>query len=52
MELYDLLELLQNEYGLIFGTEKVLQAVRDSELYYDPIMEKLYPDYDTYYEEI
>ena len=31
---------------------KILETVRHSDLYYDAIMEAVYIDYDTYFEEV
>ncbi len=52
IELYDLLDMLQDEYGLKQTKEDVIYTVRGSDMYYDAIMETVYIDYDTYYEEI
>ena len=32
--------------------DKIKQVISESDLYYDPIMEAVYIDYDTYFEEI
>ena len=52
IEIYDLLDLLSVEYGLSIGKDKLIEAVRHSSMYYDSIMQTVYIDYDTYYEEI
>ena len=52
MDLYDLQETLERRYGLKFSNEKLIEVVRGSDLYYDAIMEAVYVDYDTYFEEI
>ena len=36
----------------ILGEGKIIEESKDTNLYYDRIMEKLYVDYDTYFEEI
>lgn len=52
IELYDLHALICNDYGIAIDQYKVLEAVRNTDLYYDAIMEKVYVDYNTYFEEI
>ncbi|MBQ8836842.1 MAG: hypothetical protein IJ002_04965 [Clostridia bacterium] len=51
-DIYDLLDLLQNGYGLKQSRDDLVYTIRQSDMYYDPIMETAYIDYDTYYEEI
>ena len=51
-DLYDLKEYLEEHYGVALPTEKIIENVRESDLYYDSIMEAVYLDYDTYFEEI
>lgn len=52
IDLYELLDLLNNRYGISLPKEKVIEIIRGTELYYDTIMEAVYIDYDTYFEEI
>ena len=52
MDFYDLQDVLQNYYGIILPKEKLLAIIEGTELYYDAIMEAVYIDYDTYFEEI
>lgn len=52
MDIYDFCELLEKQYGLSIDIYKVRTLVNDSGMYYDPIMEKIYIDYETYYEEV
>lgn len=49
---YDLVELLENYYGIVLPKEKIINAINGANLYYDAIMEAVYLDYDTYFEEI
>lgn len=44
--------MLENQYGIFLPKEKVVEIISDTELYYDAIMETVYIDYDTYFEEI
>ena len=32
--------------------DKVLEIIRETDMYYDAIMEAVYIDYDTYFEEV
>ena len=52
IDLYDLLDLLKNDYNIIIPKEKILEMIKGTDLYYDTIMEIVYIDYDTYFEEI
>jgi hypothetical protein len=46
------MDLLENHYGITLPKEKILTTIGGTELYYDKIMEAVYIDYDTYFEEI
>lgn len=52
MDIYELYELLEQRYGLLIKHDKILETIRTSDLYYDSIMEAVYIDYDTYFEEV
>lgn len=52
IDFYDLLDMLENQYGIFLPKEKAVEIISDTELYYDAIMETVYIDYDTYFEEI
>lgn len=52
IDFYDLLDMLENQYSIFLPKEKVVEIISDTELYYDAIMETVYIDYDTYFEEI
>lgn len=47
-----LLSAVADEYNIKLDRWKVIEECKDAGLYYDRIMEKLYIDYDTYFEEI
>jgi hypothetical protein len=52
IDVYDLLDTLKNQFGISLPKEKVIEIINGTELYYDKIMEAVYIDYDTYFEEI
>ena len=52
IEIYELQEVLEEEYGIQLDKYKLSEIVKESSLYYDGIMETVYIDYDTYFEEI
>lgn len=52
IEIYDLKDLLEEEYGIVLEKDKLTWLIKESSLYYDGIMETVYLDYDTYFEEI
>jgi hypothetical protein len=48
----DLVEELNNTYGIELERSDIVQKIKGSLIYYDSIMEALYDSYETYYEEI
>lgn len=50
IEVKDLEDVLKQQYNININTWKLIQTVKDSSMYYDPISEKIFADYDTYYE--
>ncbi len=52
IEIYELMDLLEDEYGIVLEKDKLTWLIKESTLYYDSIMETVYLDYDTYFEEI
>ncbi len=52
IDIYDLTDLLDGHYGVKMPKDKVVEFIRSTDLYYDTIMETVYMDYDTYFEEI
>lgn len=52
IDFYDLMDMLKNHYGIKLSKDKLITIIGGTELYYDTIMEAVYIDYDTYFEEI
>ena len=52
IDIYDLLDLLDASYGIKVRKDKLLAIIGNTELYYDTIMEAVYINYDTYFEEV
>lgn len=52
MDIYDFINMLRDDYGIILSKDKVIQLAKPTTMYYDSIMEKLYLSKDFYYEEI
>lgn len=52
IDLYDLTDKLQNKYNVNMNRNRLIDTVKNSSMYYDPISEKVFADYDTYYEVI
>lgn len=52
MDLYDLVDYLEDEYGIKSDRDKLKFLIKDSDMYYDQIMDAVYIDYDTYFEEV
>lgn len=52
IDFYELKDLLEEHYGIVLPKEKIQEFINSTELYYDKIMEAVYIDYNTYFEEI
>lgn len=52
MELHDLVNYLDETYDLQINRWKLLETIHDSSMYYDKITEKVYAEYEVYFEEI
>lgn len=51
IDIYELVEILNEKYNTQLSASKIIEKVRNSEMYYDEIMEKAYLDLNYYYEE-
>ena len=51
IDVYELVEILNEKYNTQLSVSKIIEKVRNSEMYYDEIMEKAYLDLNYYYEE-
>ena len=52
IDIYDLHDMLETQYGIVLPKDKVIELVKNTDLYYDTIMQTVYVDYDTYFEEV
>ncbi|MBQ3489970.1 MAG: hypothetical protein IJA86_05220 [Clostridia bacterium] len=53
IDIYDFQALLREDYGLEFSISDIISNhIARTDLYYDSIMETIYMDYETYFEEI
>ncbi|OME46841.1 hypothetical protein BSK59_28775 [Paenibacillus odorifer] len=52
IDIYDLIELLKDTYGLTADRSRIISIINNGSMHYDSIMEKIYIDYDTYFEEV
>ena len=52
IELYDLIDELKYIYHLSYERRQILETIKDSQLYYNSITDKIYADYDIYFDEI
>jgi hypothetical protein len=52
MELHDLVNYLDEAYDLQINRWKLLETIHNSSMYYDKITEKVYAEYEVYFEEI
>ena len=52
VDIDDFVSDLSDIYGIFFNRSEIIEKIKGSDVYYDSIMEKLYADYATYFEEI
>lgn len=52
IDIFDLLDYLDSEYGIVTDRYKLVSWIRESELYYSETMEKVYLNYDQFFEEV
>ncbi len=52
IDIYDLIELLDKKYAISLEKSKVNALICETSLYYSKIMERVYIDYDVYFEEV
>ena len=52
IEIDDFIDLLRNDYGILMNRNNIIHAVKDSSIYFDSIMDKLYYKKEYYYDEI
>lgn len=50
IDIYDLIDLLEEKYNIKLSKEQILSSCLKTELYYNPIMEMIYLDVDKFYE--
>lgn len=52
IDIYDLIEIVCNDYGIKVDRYRIPYIIKEKELYYNAVMEKIYIDYDEYFEEV
>ena len=52
MNIYDFISYLKDNYNVNIPKDKIVYLIKDSGIYYDSIMEKIYLNKDEYYEDI
>ena len=52
MDIYDLQDLLEKDYGVVMPWYDIRNFANDAGLYYSDTMEKIYLDYDDFFEEV
>lgn len=52
LDVYELTEKLSNDYNINLEWYKIVETIKGSAMYYDTITQKVYADYDVYFEEI
>lgn len=52
IDIYDLVDLLENEYRIFLDESKIIELISESSIYYDRYTKKVYANYDVYFDEI
>ena len=52
IDIFAFVDLLSDQYGINVNRRFITSAVRNSSMHYDSIMERVYIDYNTYFEEV
>lgn len=52
INIYDLVDEINSEYGIKIDIRKIPYMSKEKDLYFNAIMEKVYIDYDEYFEEV
>ena len=52
MNIFEFIVYLKNTYNVNLSKDKIIYMIKDSDLYYDSIMKKIYINKDEYYEEV
>ena len=52
IEIDQLLTDIQEKFHISLDRDRLIWRIQNTELYYDNIMQKVYLDYNTYYEEL
>ena len=52
IEIYELNDLLKEKYNLQFNTYDLINSIKSTSMYYDPISKTVFADYEIYYEVI
>ena len=52
IDIEELISMFYQEFGFQVDRWKIIELVNESSMHYSPIMEKVYIDYDTYFEEV
>lgn len=51
IDIYDLIDFIHEEFAIQLEKYKIIEIIKDTEIYYDEIMERVYSDEGYYYEE-
>ena len=52
IDIYELSHRLQSYYNVDVNTWKLIEIIKNSSMFYDVVSEKVYADYDIYFEEV
>ena len=52
IEIYDMIDYMRDEYGIEISKSKLINRIRGANVFYSDTMEKLYANYDCFFEEV
>ena len=52
IDVYDFIDWVRSKYGLELDRGRLLETIKTTSLHYDSIMDKIYLNYETYYQEV
>ncbi len=52
LDIDDLIEDIQEQYGISLDKNRLKDSISDANLYYNDVMQRIYPDYESYLDEL
>lgn len=52
LDIDDLIEDVKEQYGILLDKDRLKDSISDANLYYNDVMQRIYPDYESYLDEL